>query len=118
MLGRLITTAALSFSRRRVPVARMSGIARTADEVRFAAESTIADYAAVADGYAAGNMNHAVSQNIEAMLEPLASVGVEAPYDILDGAGSLPPCPLLAAKLTRCGAPAHWQSARPPDATS
>lgn len=60
-------------------------IASTAEEVRQAAESTIADYAAVAEGYAKGNMDHDVSQNIEAMLVPLrTSPLMKPPYDILD----------------------------------
>ena len=63
----------------------MSTIANTPEEVRLAAESTIADYAAVADGYARGNMDHDVSQNIEAMLNPLlTSPLMQPPYDVLD----------------------------------
>lgn len=71
----------------RVPRARLSlmatdfAIAKTNEEVRSAAAATIADYGAVAEGYAAGNMNHDVSQNIEAMLAPLKG---SPPFDILD----------------------------------
>eukprot|EP00927_Polykrikos_kofoidii_P051947 TRINITY_DN45718_c0_g1_i1.p1 TRINITY_DN45718_c0_g1~~TRINITY_DN45718_c0_g1_i1.p1 ORF type:complete len:242 (-),score=21.91 TRINITY_DN45718_c0_g1_i1:204-872(-) len=53
--------------------------ARTDEEIRAACEATIADYAAVATGYAEGNLNHDVSQNIEACLR-----GSPPPLDILD----------------------------------
>ena len=60
-------------------------IARTSKEVEVAAAATIADYASVAEGYAAGNMNHDVSQNIQAMLDPLRSSPIRhAPFDVLD----------------------------------
>ena len=61
-------------------------IARTSDEVRAAAAATIMDYAAVARGYAEGNMNHDVSQNIDAMLEPLRASPsrLASPFDVLD----------------------------------
>lgn len=61
-------------------------IARTGDEVRAAAAATIMDYAAVARGYAEGNMNHDVSQNIDAMLEPLRASPsrLASPFDVLD----------------------------------
>jgi len=57
-------------------------IATTPEEVATAAAATIADYGAVAEGYAAGNMDHDVSQNMEALLGALADR--EAPLDILD----------------------------------
>jgi SAM-dependent methyltransferase len=50
--------------------------------VQEACRATLDDYAAVATGYAQGNMDHDVSQNMEALLRPLA--GREAPLDILD----------------------------------
>jgi SAM-dependent methyltransferase len=50
--------------------------------VRAACRATIEDYAAVADGYAAGNMSHDVSQNIDALLRPLSEI--DRPLDILD----------------------------------
>ena len=83
MLVRLLT---LTIARRVSQHAcTMSTIARTNEEIRLAAESTIADYAAVAQGYAQGNMAHDVSQNIEAMLEPLRSSPIRSPpFDILD----------------------------------
>ena len=49
--------------------------------VAAAAQATIADYASVASEYAAGNLNHDVSQNIAAMLGPLPK---DEPLDILD----------------------------------
>ena len=57
-------------------------IATSADEAAAAAAATIADYEAVAPDYAKGNMNHDVTQNIEALLTPLASR--PQPLDILD----------------------------------
>jgi len=94
LIGRLFksTAVVLSSLGRLVPHTRMAsttqtsvGIAITPEEVRLAADSTIADYAAVAQGYAAGNMDHDVSPNIEAMLNPLKETfGVEAHYDVLD----------------------------------
>ena len=60
----------------------MSTVARTAAEVRQATAATLSDYGAVADAYARGNLDHDVSQNIEAMLKPLA--GRPAPLDVLD----------------------------------
>ena len=63
-------------------------IAQTTEEVAAAAEATLADYAAVAEGYAAGNMNHDVSQNLQAMLAPLLRAHADrAPppsFDVLD----------------------------------
>ena len=58
-------------------------------EVLEATRATIADYSAVAEGYAAGNMEHDVSQNIAAMLRPLASAedterAEQKQLDILD----------------------------------
>lgn len=52
-------------------------------KILAATSATLADYSAVADAYASGNMDHDVSQNIEAMLSPLRS-DRPAPYDILD----------------------------------
>ena len=60
----------------------MSAIARTTAEVRQATAATLADYGAVAEAYAQGNLDHDVSQNIEAMLKPLADR--PAPLDVLD----------------------------------
>ena len=60
---------------------RMSS-SSSASEVAAAAAATIADYQAVAAGYAQGNMNHDVTQNMEALLAPLADR--PAPLDILD----------------------------------
>ena len=60
-------------------------IAKTSEEVRSAAATTIMDYALVAKGYAKGNMNHDVLQNIDAMLKPLhASPLRTLPFDVLD----------------------------------
>ena len=42
---------------------------------------TIADYDAIAEGFASGNMNHDVSQNIQALLK---AIDKPAPLDILD----------------------------------
>eukprot|EP00418_Pyrodinium_bahamense_P024170 CAMPEP_0179142414 /NCGR_PEP_ID=MMETSP0796-20121207/68394_1 /TAXON_ID=73915 /ORGANISM="Pyrodinium bahamense, Strain pbaha01" /LENGTH=191 /DNA_ID=CAMNT_0020842277 /DNA_START=64 /DNA_END=635 /DNA_ORIENTATION=+ len=52
------------------------------DELLEASRQTLADYEAVAEGYAAGNANHDVSQNVDALLRALA--GRPAPLDILD----------------------------------
>lgn len=57
-------------------------IARTPEQIAAAATATIADYGAVATAYAEGNMEHDVSQNMEALLAPLADRS--APLDILD----------------------------------
>ena len=54
----------------------------SASAVSAAAAATIADYQAVARGYAEGNMLHDVSQNIHNLLAPLADR--RAPLDILD----------------------------------
>ena len=54
----------------------------TADEIADASAATIDDYAAVAQSYADGNMSHDVSQNVQALLTPLADRA--APLDILD----------------------------------
>lgn len=51
-------------------------------ELLRASAETIADYAAVAEGYAAGNADHDVSQNINALLRAFS--GRPAPLDILD----------------------------------
>lgn len=50
-------------------------------EVAEACKATLADYAAVAEGYALGNLDHDVSQNMEALLRPLPQ---GRPLDILD----------------------------------
>ncbi|CAK0826528.1 unnamed protein product, partial [Prorocentrum cordatum] len=42
-----------------------------ADALRQASIETLADYGAVAEGYAAGNANHDVSQNVNALLRAL-----------------------------------------------
>ena len=57
-------------------------IAQTPEEVAVAAAATIEDYAAVAKSYAAGNMNHDVSQNLNAMLAPFRDRA--SPLDVLD----------------------------------
>ena len=57
-------------------------IAQTPEEVAAAAAATIEDYTAVAEGYAAGNMGHDVSQNLNAMLAPLRDRA--PPLDVLD----------------------------------
>ena len=59
-------------------------VAQTVAECRQASQATIDDYAAAAEGYAAGNMNHDVSQNIEALLKPLETQGSGRKLDILD----------------------------------
>jgi SAM-dependent methyltransferase len=56
-------------------------IASSPAQVQEACRATLDDYAAVAAGYAQGNINHDVSQNIEALLRPLSG---RAPLDILD----------------------------------
>ena len=53
--------------------------AQTTEAVRSACEATVQDYAAVAAGYAAGNLQHDVSQNIEAALR-----GRAPPLAVLD----------------------------------
>ena len=53
--------------------------ASSPDEIRAACEATVQDYAAVAEGYAAGNLDHDVSQNINAALR-----GRAAPLSVLD----------------------------------
>ena len=58
-------------------------VCSTAQEVAAAAAATIADYGAVAAGYAEGNMNHDVSQNVAALLEPLSDR--PAPLDSMRG---------------------------------
>ena len=50
--------------------------------LRAASEATIADYAARAEAYALGSLDHDVSQNIDALLRPLKDR--PAPLDILD----------------------------------
>jgi SAM-dependent methyltransferase len=52
--------------------------------VRAACRATLDDYAAVADEYAAGNMDHDVSQNIDALVRPLSEQQLGRPLDILD----------------------------------
>lgn len=56
----------------------------SSSDVRAACSATLEDYAAVADEYAAGNMNHDVSQNVEALLRPLSELVADRPLDILD----------------------------------
>ena len=56
----------------------------TTDAVGAACRATIDDYAAVAEEYAAGNMNHDVSQNIDSLLGPLSEQQLGRPLDILD----------------------------------
>lgn len=56
----------------------------TPDQVRQATMATLADYGAVAEGYAAGNMNHDVSQNIQSMLRPLDENKPGGSFDVLD----------------------------------
>ena len=58
--------------------------ARTDAEVEEAARATLADYGAVAEGYAAGNMDHDVRQNIDALLAPLLADDPARKLDILD----------------------------------
>merc|ERR1711953_413976 len=55
---------------------------KVSEELKRCSEETIADYGAVAEGYAAGNANHDVSQNIDALMRALA--GRAPPLDILD----------------------------------
>ena len=54
-------------------------VAKTPEEIRVACTATIADYAAVAEGYAAGNLDHDISQNRKAVLR-----GRPGPLDVLD----------------------------------
>mmetsp|Transcript_22650 Transcript_22650/g.34353 ORF Transcript_22650/g.34353 Transcript_22650/m.34353 type:complete len:235 (-) Transcript_22650:159-863(-) len=61
----------------------LSMTANTEEQIRQATTKTLADYGAVAEQYARGNMDHDVSQNIHAMLEPLQT-SKEGPFDILD----------------------------------
>ena len=53
--------------------------ATTPAQIRVTCTATIADYAAVAQGYSDGNANHDVSQNIQAVLR-----GRKGPLDVLD----------------------------------
>ena len=48
----------------------MAAIATSAEDCRRASAETIADYASVAEGYAASSMTHDVSQNIDALRSP------------------------------------------------
>ncbi|CAE8622429.1 unnamed protein product [Polarella glacialis] len=61
-------------------------VAQSASEIREATRATLLDYGVVAEGYAAGNMNHDVSQNIAALMAPLlaGTADRKAPLDILD----------------------------------
>ena len=52
------------------------------DSEEMRGKSTIADYDAVADAYAEGNMSHDVSQNLNALLEQLSDR--PTPLDVLD----------------------------------
>jgi len=65
----------------------MSSLPKSADS-RHKGQATIDDYDAIAAGFDAGNANHDVSQNIEALLKPLlakAEPGASHPVlDILD----------------------------------
>jgi SAM-dependent methyltransferase len=63
-------------------MAETESIFELSPELRSASEETIADYGAVALAYAKGNMDHDVSQNMEALLSPLAARG--SALDILD----------------------------------
>ena len=54
----------------------------TADELLAASADTVADYGAVAAAYAAGNADHDVSQNMDALLSNLADRGPS--LDLLD----------------------------------
>uniref|UniRef100_A0A7S2HI05 Methyltransferase domain-containing protein n=1 Tax=Octactis speculum TaxID=3111310 RepID=A0A7S2HI05_9STRA len=86
-----ITTFATFQSLSPRPIRMMAAFATATSptEVTAATTATLLDYGAVAKGYAAGNMNHDVSQNIEALLKPLrggdGDVETRAPpFDILD----------------------------------
>lgn len=64
------------------PRPRRAHMAALSDaEVAEACQATLADYAAVAEGYALGNLDHDVSQNMEALLRPLPR---GTPLDVLD----------------------------------
>ena len=77
---------------------------------REAAAATIKDYASVAAGYAAGNINHDVSQNIEALLTPLATRA--KPLDILDVAARLTSrnAGIVRSVWTACPSFAPWRA--------
>lgn len=53
------------------------------EELRRASAETIADYASVAEGYAAGNLNHDVSQNMNSLLAALSDRNAPS-LDLLD----------------------------------
>eukprot|EP00441_Pelagodinium_beii_P014931 CAMPEP_0197671624 /NCGR_PEP_ID=MMETSP1338-20131121/77054_1 /TAXON_ID=43686 ORGANISM="Pelagodinium beii, Strain RCC1491" /NCGR_SAMPLE_ID=MMETSP1338 /ASSEMBLY_ACC=CAM_ASM_000754 /LENGTH=78 /DNA_ID=CAMNT_0043251553 /DNA_START=116 /DNA_END=349 /DNA_ORIENTATION=+ len=64
----------------------MSSVPASADVLRKG-QATISDYDAVAAGFDAGNANHDVSQNMQALLKPLladAEPGMSPALDILD----------------------------------
>lgn len=63
-------------------LARSRPISMATAGLRAASEATIADYAARAEAYALGSLDHDVSQNIDALLRPLEDR--PAPLDILD----------------------------------
>ena len=63
-------------------VVRSRPISMATAGLRAASEATIADYAARAEAYALGSLDHDVSQNIDALLRPLKDRA--APLDILD----------------------------------
>ena len=63
-------------------LARSRPISMATAGLRAASEATIADYAARAEAYALGSLDHDVSQNIDALLRPLKDR--PAPLDILD----------------------------------
>ena len=67
---------------RPLPATRHRSISMATDDLRAASEATIADYAARAEAYALGSLDHDVSQNIDALLKPLKDV--QGPLDILD----------------------------------
>ena len=76
------STILLLHAAARASLVRRRPISMASADLRAASEATIADYAAVADAYAQGNLDHDVSQNIEALLKPLK--GRPEPLDILD----------------------------------
>ena len=76
------STILLLHAAARASLVRRRPISMASADFRAASEATIADYAAVADAYAQGNLDHDVSQNVEALLKPLK--GRPEPLDILD----------------------------------
>lgn len=81
MLGSCRKHAQLLRSRT-AAVARSRPISMATAGLRAASEATIADYAARAEAYAVGSLDHDVSQNIDSMLRPLKDR--PTPLDILD----------------------------------